>query len=87
VIRLNPAVLSRYGENIAADHRVWTASRRFANNRGEEISPLLGFDPAAEYLADLQVSDQIQHAYASVMKALIYVCPIALVWSPCSIFP
>ncbi|KAH7323328.1 Nrap protein [Rhizoctonia solani] len=53
VIRLNPAVLPRYGENIAADERVWTGSRGFANNR-EDTTPLVGFDPAAEYLADLQ---------------------------------
>ncbi|CAE6452704.1 unnamed protein product [Rhizoctonia solani] len=53
VIRLNPSVLSRYGENITADESVWTASRGFANNRGD-ATPLVGFDPAAEYLADLQ---------------------------------
>ncbi|CAE6459247.1 unnamed protein product [Rhizoctonia solani] len=53
VIRLDPSVLPRYGENIAADERVWTASRGFANNRGDSL-PLVGFDPAAEYLADLQ---------------------------------
>ncbi|CAE6451240.1 unnamed protein product [Rhizoctonia solani] len=55
VIRLNQSVLPRYGENIAADQHVWTASRGFANNR-EAVSPLVGFDPAAEYLADLQRS-------------------------------
>ncbi|CAE6501093.1 unnamed protein product [Rhizoctonia solani] len=53
VIRLNPSVLPRYGENITADESVWTASRGFANNRGD-ATPLVGFDPAAEYLADLQ---------------------------------
>ncbi|CAE6500930.1 unnamed protein product [Rhizoctonia solani] len=53
VIRLDPSVLPRYGENIAADERVWTGSRGFANNPGD-VSPLVGFDPAAEYLADLQ---------------------------------
>ncbi|GAB1522908.1 U3 snoRNP protein [Rhizoctonia solani] len=55
IIRLNPSVLPRYGENLAADQRVWTASRGFANNR-EVSSPLVGFDPAAEYLADLRRS-------------------------------
>ncbi|CAE6493644.1 unnamed protein product [Rhizoctonia solani] len=55
VIRLNPSALPRYGENISADERIWTASRGFANNR-EGVSPLVGFDPAVEYLADLQRS-------------------------------
>jgi hypothetical protein len=34
---------------------VWTPSRGFANDRGEDMEPLVGFDVAAEYLADLQV--------------------------------
>ncbi|CAE6446111.1 unnamed protein product [Rhizoctonia solani] len=55
VIRLNSSVLPRYMENIAPDQRVWTASKGFANNR-ETVSPLVGFDPAAEYLADLKRS-------------------------------
>ncbi|KAG8684926.1 hypothetical protein FRC09_015057 [Ceratobasidium sp. 395] len=54
VIRLDPKVLPRYGENIGADPKFWTASRGFANAREGEIEPLVGFDPAAEYLADLQ---------------------------------
>ncbi|KAB5588975.1 U3 small nucleolar RNA-associated protein [Ceratobasidium theobromae] len=55
VIRLNQAVLPRYGENIAADHRVWTTARKFINAR-DGTRPLVGFNPAAEYLADLQRS-------------------------------
>ncbi|KAG8679766.1 hypothetical protein FRC09_018740 [Ceratobasidium sp. 395] len=54
VIRLDPKVLPRYGENIGADPKFWTSSHGFANAREGEIEPLVGFDPAAEYLADLQ---------------------------------
>ncbi|KAG9081347.1 hypothetical protein FRC07_014526, partial [Ceratobasidium sp. 392] len=54
VVHLDPKVLPRYGENIVADPKFWTASRGFANERGDEPEPLVGFDPAAEYLADLQ---------------------------------
>ncbi|KAG9088526.1 hypothetical protein FS749_002095 [Ceratobasidium sp. UAMH 11750] len=54
VIHLDPKVLPRYGENIAADPKFWTASRGYANDRGDEIEPLVGLDPAVEYLADLQ---------------------------------
>ncbi|CUA70802.1 U3 small nucleolar RNA-associated protein 22 [Rhizoctonia solani] len=53
VIRLEPGVLPRYGENITADERVWTVSRGYSNRSVDE-APLVGFDPAAEYLADLR---------------------------------
>ncbi|KAG8737938.1 hypothetical protein FRC10_007518 [Ceratobasidium sp. 414] len=54
VIHLDPKVLPRYGENIAADPNFWTASRVYANDRGDDVEPLVGLDSAAEYLADLQ---------------------------------
>jgi hypothetical protein len=56
VIRLDPKVLSRFGENITADSSVCTVSRGFANYRGEDMELLVEFDVAAEYLADLQIS-------------------------------
>ncbi|QRV78620.1 U3 small nucleolar RNA-associated protein 22 [Ceratobasidium sp. AG-Ba] len=53
IIRLNPKMHPRYGENVAADSKIWTTPRGFVNKR-EDTKALICFDPAVEYLRDLQ---------------------------------
>jgi U3 small nucleolar RNA-associated protein 22 len=52
VVKLRPAALPRYFQNVTADTAVWTNSRNDASQNGE---PLVrpGFDPAEKYLDDL----------------------------------
>jgi hypothetical protein len=54
VVKLRPAALPRYFQNVTADTAVWTNSRNDASQNGE---PLVrpGFDPAEKYLDDLTV--------------------------------
>ncbi|KAF7800159.1 hypothetical protein EIP86_011405 [Pleurotus ostreatoroseus] len=59
IIQLDPSVLPRYYQNIAADPSVWRAGGKYANaalalaktNGGEGLKP--GFDPTQLFFADL----------------------------------
>lgn len=55
VIELNPAVLSRYSQAVGADPSVWESRMKYRNvvAGSEEIK--VDFDPAWEYVQDLQV--------------------------------
>jgi len=56
VVKLRPAVLPRYFQNVTADTAVWTNSGNDASQNGE-ASARPGFDPAEKYLDDLTVRE------------------------------
>lgn len=78
VVKLRPAVLPRYFQNVTADTAVWINSRNDASRDGEApVRP--GFDPAEKYLDDLTVRKEplscrpaayiaAQHVYADTAK-------------------
>jgi len=57
VVKLRPAVLPRYFQNVTADTTVWT---NFGNgaNENDDAPARPGFDPAEKYLDDLTVRDE-----------------------------
>lgn len=57
VIRLEPAVLPRYFQNVAVDSEAWSQKGKYANLQTQKSEPkqLVGFDPAQLLFDDLTV--------------------------------
>jgi hypothetical protein len=69
VVKLRPAVLPRYFQNVTADTTVWTNSRNDISHNGEApVRP--GFDPAERYLNDLTVSKEPLRAAQLLIERL-----------------
>jgi U3 small nucleolar RNA-associated protein 22 len=55
VIKLQPAVLPRYFQNITANPSIWVDKRAYASSADGEGPLRPGFDPVETYLDDLTV--------------------------------
>jgi hypothetical protein len=55
VVKLRPAVLPRYFQNVIADTTVWIND----TSRSGEALTRPGFDPAEKYLDDLAVCEEL----------------------------
>jgi U3 small nucleolar RNA-associated protein 22 len=62
LIHLEPSVLPRYTYNISPDESYWSKGVSHVNitlNGTNDTGVMFGFDPAKEFLDDLQVSNDL----------------------------
>jgi U3 small nucleolar RNA-associated protein 22 len=63
VVQLEPSVLPRYFQNIAADPGVWARKGKHANlEQQNDDAPVCrpGFDPAQMFMDDLQATPSVR---------------------------
>jgi U3 small nucleolar RNA-associated protein 22 len=55
VVKLQPAVLPRYFQNVTANSSIWADKHAYGSSADGEVSLRPGFDPVEAYVDDLTV--------------------------------